>query len=479
MSNEFYVNHSSIVVPNYELGDCEKLEGLLSVWDRATFSFNRIGFYHEDSTLYLPRALDVPYIEKLLNRKAIINYDADPREKASIRLKVEPRNDLQRKSISFLLGLGEFKHTAKRSQLALTLSTGGGKTYCTIAAIASMKTKSIIMTHNDNIKKQWYESFAEYTDIDYAAICNVTGSSVIKSIMKAKKLPYKVYIVNRATINRYAKKNGWSSIREFFKKIGVGIKVYDEAHIEFRTILNIDYFTNAYKTLYLTANFERSDPGENRVFKLAFKNIVKYGEESVDILTKNIIYMPIFFNSRPDYSDRASLKTPRGLDRNKYADYLLNNDRYLDAIRKIFPTLMNLFDDGKILFMSTTIDATEGIKRFLEDEFDISVSLYNSKISEEEKAKALESNYISSTPKSLGTGTDVPGLRVVINSEPYRSAVTANQVPGRLRYHGDSKYSFYVELVDKGFPECMRMYKARQKVFEKKCASIKEIHLED
>lgn len=479
---EILVFHTAIVVPDYDIGDCEKLEGMLSVWDSTIFSFKRIGFYHDEETrtLYLPRAFDVGYVEKLLDRKVSVQYDSDPRDVAILKLKTEPRNDLQRKSIAFLVGNGEFTHNQKRSQMALTLTTGTGKTYCTVAAISVLRTKSIIMTHNDNIKKQWYDAFTDHTNIDHSEICNVEGSKVIQRIMKMNKLPYKVYIVNRQTLNSYGKKYGWENVREFFKKIAVGVKVYDEAHIEFKTILKIDYFSNAYKTFYLTANFERSDPNENRVFKLAFKNIVKYGDESVDILTKNIIYMPVFFNSHPTYQQRASMKTVRGLDRNRYADYLVKNPHYHEAIRNMMPTLMKIVDNGKILFMSTTINATKELKDFLEKEYDISVSLYNSKIDEETKNRVLEeSSFISSTPKSLGTGTDVDQLRIVVNSEPYRSPVTANQVSGRLRYHNDGKYSFYIELVDRGFKECMTMYKARQKVFNKKCAKIKEVHLED
>ena len=481
MMKDIYVQHSAIVVPDYELGECEKLEGLLSMWDADRYRFKPIGFYYDEETrtLYLPRALDVSYVERLLGRKVTVQYDADPRDTTVIKLTTEPRNDLQRKSIAFLTGEGEFRHNQKRSQMALTLSTGAGKTYCTVAAISLYRTKSIIMTHNDNIKKQWYDAFIEHSNVDPTEICNVEGSKVMNKIMNATKLPYKVYIVNRQTLNSYGKRYGWDKVREFFKKIAVGVKVYDEAHIEFRTILKIDFYSNVYKTFYLTANFERSDPNENRIFKLAFSTIIKYGDESIDVMTKNIIYMPVFFNSYPTYQQRASMKTIRGLDRNKYADYLVNNEYYHRALRKLMPTISKTFTDGKILFMSTTINATEKLKGFLEGEYDISVALYNSKIDDQEKTKALESRFISSTPKSLGTGTDIPLLRIVVNSEPYRSAVTANQVSGRLRYHNDSKYSFYIELIDEGFPECVKMYKARQKVFNKKCAKIKEVRLID
>ena len=195
-------------------------------------------------------------------------------------------------------------------------------------------------------------------------------------------------------------------------------------------------------------------------------------------MKKNIIYVQVFFNSNPSYSDKMTLKGRHGLDRNKYAEYLLGNDAYLDTVRRLFPTIQGLFDDNKVLFLSTTISATEGIKKFIEDEFDVGVALYNSSRTDEEKRLALESEFISSTPKSLGTGSDIEGLRVVVNSEPYRSAVTANQIPGRLRYWNDGKYSFYFELIDRGFYDVVRMYKARVKILEKKCAKIIEMDME-
>lgn len=481
MTETFFVNHTSMIIPNYQLGDCEKLEGLLSVWDGVTFSFKPIGYHYEDNTLYIPRALDVNYVGKLLNRRPVINYESDKRETTSIRLTVPPKNDLQNKSISFLLGLRTFSHTAKKSQLALTLSTGSGKTYCMTACICQMKTKAMIMTHNDNIKLQWIESFASFTDIHPSEIMNLEGSKSIKKVLKEKNRKYKVYIANRQTINSYAKRNGWNAVRELFKELGIGVKVYDEAHIEFATIMKIDFFTNVYKTFYLTANFERSDPGENRLFKLAFKNIEKYGEESKEILKKNIIYVPVLFDSNPSYVDKTSMKGRYGLDRNKYSIYLTENSYYQHVLKTMFEKFSKLFEDinGKLMFFSTSIAATEAVKKIIETAYDVNVQLYNSTLTDEEKDIALESTFISSTPKSLGTGTDIPNLRVVINSEPYKSAVTANQNSGRLRYHNDEKFSFYVELIDMGFDECKRLYKARKKTLEDKCAKVVEINMQE
>jgi len=88
---------------------------------------------------------------------------------------------------------------------------------------------------------------------------------------------------------------------------------------------------------------------------------------------------------------------------------------------------------------------------------------------------ALTSDIISSTPKSTGTGSDIPGLRILIMTEPYSSAITANQISGRLREYSSSEYTFYIELVDRGFGRVYDMYKKRLKHFKTKCVKILEL----
>ena len=95
--------------------------------------------------------------------------------------------------------------------------------------------------------------------------------------------------------------------------------------------------------------------------------------------------------------------------------------------------------------------------------------------SDEEKARIDVVDIISSTPKSLGTGSDISGLRFMIMTEPYSSSVSANQISGRLREYAPDAYTFYIELVDIGFPKVLDMYKKRLKIFKKKCVSVNEV----
>ena len=43
----------------------------------------------------------------------------------------------------------------------------------------------------------------------------------------------------------------------------VGIKFYDEAHLNFDNMCKIDYYTNTKYTMYITATPARSNEGEN------------------------------------------------------------------------------------------------------------------------------------------------------------------------------------------------------------------------
>lgn len=474
--NDIKVRHTSITIPNYTLGQNKRLEEMLSVWNDSCYRYDNIGFrYNEDKKeLLVPRGMDLSYLERAFGMNLDVDYKPDPYAVASYKLKVEPRDDSQKKGISFLLGEGDFSYTKKHSQISLNMPTDSGKTYCVIAALTFMKTKSIIITHKDKIKQQWMSSATRMTDLDPAFLCNIDGSAMMKKIMKAKDLRFKMYFVNHATLQSYARKYGWEAVGEFFKKIEVGVKVIDEAHFYFENTLCVDLYTNTKKTIYLTATFKRSGFKENKVFSLCFKNIAKFGVEIRKEKRKHTVYMAVLFNSKPSLVKQASIKGSHGFDRNKYIDYELEQPIFYDTIKFVLDYFKE--KEGKTLMLFSKIDATEVMRDYLDENYtEKTVGIYNSKVSDEVKMKALTSDIISSTPKSIGTGDDINGLRFTIMTEPYSSDVTADQVSGRLREYAPDMYTFYIELVDVGFKKVYEMYKKRQFVFKKKCVAVYEL----
>ena len=475
MEKKIVLYNTRIDIHGYEIGDCEELESSLCVWNQIYFRLEPRGLqYNEkEKILSVPRGIDVNFLVSKLKCPVHTDTNYNKFDKVNLKLKYEPRNDIQIKSLAFLTGEGKFKYTQEYSQLSLNLDTGDGKTYCVIASLCLHKMKAIIITHTENIKDQWKKSLIKFTNIDPRRICDLTGTKKMEDMFTEDVNDYDMYLVNHGTIQSYAKKNGWENLNRFFEYIRVGIKVFDEAHLHFKSIINVDLNTNVHKTFYLTATFERTDKSEDRVFHLCFKNIAKYGYETRGEKRKHIKYVAVKFNSKPNMEDQMSIKTKMGFNRHAYMDYQLNKGIIFDVVKYVMDTFGRL--EGKALVLSSKIESADKLKDMIVEWYpDKSVGIYHSKISKAEKESIKEYDIISSTPQSCGTGFDVPGLRYNIMLEPYNATITANQVCGRLREIPD-EYTYHIELIDVGFPKVKEMYRKRLKVFKEKCYSVSEV----
>jgi superfamily II DNA or RNA helicase len=257
--------------------------------------------------------------------------------------------------------------------------------------------------------------------------------------------------------------NGYQ-LHNFFKKLGVGVKIYDESHLNFGNILLIDFFSNTARTWYLTATFDRSDKTESRCFKLAFQNVMTFGEmESDSNSRKHVLYHVININSRITPKNRAKLLAYPGFTSPKYSKYAFFDDFRDTMYRAIVSVIDKVKDvDGKILIFIPTINSCEKVyDKLRKDCPDKTFALYHSKVSADEKESALKKDCIISTIGSLGTGTDIKDLRVVINASPYASKVTAQQVMGRLREYAPDKDTFFFDIVDRCINQCNWYLNAR------------------
>ena len=475
MEKKIILYNTRIDIHGYEIGDCEELESSLCVWNPIYFRLEPRGLQYnkEEKILSVPRGIDVNFLVNKLKCPVHTDKNYNKYDKTNLKLKYEPRNDIQIKSLAFLTGEGKFNYTKEYSQLSLNLDTGDGKTYCVIASLCLHKMKAIVITHTDTIKEQWHKSLIKFTNIDPRRICDLNGTKMMEDLFTEEDNRYDMYLVNHGTIQSYAKKHGWDKLNRFFEYIKVGIKVFDEAHLHFKSILNVDLNTNVYKTFYLTATFERTDRSEDKVFHLCFKNIAKYGYETRGEKRKHIKYIAVKFNSKPTLEDQMSIKTKMGFNRHAYMDYQMEKGVIFDVIKYVMDTFGKI--DGKALVLSSKIESADKLKDMIEEWYpDKKIGIYHSKIPKNEKEHIKEYDIISSTPQSCGTGFDVPGLRYNIMLEPYNATITANQVCGRLREIPD-EYTYHIELIDVGFPKVKEMYRHRLKVFKEKCYSVSEV----
>ena len=478
------VYNTCIIINDYKFGDCPTLENYFKIkvpitnkyWDYKYFGL----FYDDDSKkLYIPRGIDVWLVEKLIGEEANVHVnDYTKYEKYNdFKINSLPRDDEQKKALRFMLGKGEYRHTATKSQLSVNLNTGKGKTYLAISTIAFSGIKSIIIMYSDNLIKQWKKEILKYTNLTNKQICIIEGSGSIYRLLNKGHDDSVIYLVTHGTLRSYGERNGWDKVGELFEYLKVGIKIFDEAHQNFENILMIDYFTNVYKTYYLTATSLRSSDEENRVYQLSFKNV-----PSIDLFNKlsdpHTVYTAIKFNSKPTAVEKSNCKNKYGLDRNKYTNYLVNKPIFYKVLYILMNIIINrTLTGGKCLIYIGTNHAIEKVYNWICETYPElygQVGILSTLVCEEERQASLSKRIILATTKSAGAGLDIKGLKLtVVLAEPFKSEILARQTLGRTR-DADTEY---IEMVDIGFPQCSKYYSHKKSIFLKYALYCREIYL--
>ena len=471
-----YAFNTRFEIHNYELGDIPRLERELSLYDDINHKVLPKYHYDEDAKiLYIPRGYDFAKIESFVSKSIVYKKCPNERKKSSFTVIKPPRNTIQKEAVRFLVGLEEYNRMKGESQQVLSLPTGEGKTYCAIAACSVLGTKTMIIVGTDDLRKQWKTKIMEYTGLPQSSICTISGSQTISRLLKMterKIANYAFFITTHSTLRSYMKSEGFHSLNPFFEKMGIGVKIIDEAHMQYLNILMIDYATNVWKTFYLTATFGQSEKVEDTLFQRAFHKVFKLSVAPSN--RKHVIYIGAIFSTRANAVEKEAVHGRKGLDKYKYIDYEIQKGKILE----VYQYFIDLFIrkqklEGKILILSSKKESCDILKEFTDEllpAYSKCVHYSGNKVDDFEPY-----GIIFATPKMLGTGNDISGLRAIISMEPIRSQRNTLQIFGRLREYSSDKDTYYVEIVDKSIPSVSSMYRDRKKLLNDLCKKFMQV----
>ena len=482
MYNKIEAKHTCTIIHNYHEGDCMKLERFFSIWNKVCFRYDRKAIrYNKDShTLVIPRGYPLQRIEAMFNQNVYVNTDCDPYDTGiDIYLRYLPRDNVQKTAIKFILGEGEYSYTRGKSQLAINLNTGAGKTYVSIVSAAIMQMRAIMITSSKGWIEQWQNKIQEYTNVKEKEIYIIMGAGSIAKILngmvKVNKIKY--FLASHQTIKSYGDKYGWHKVGELFRILRVGIKIFDEAHLDYDNICDIDFSTDTYKTLYLTATPARSDKYENTIYQASFKTVpsIDLFDEEKDPHTH---YKAISYTSHPTPMDIEGCRNQFGFSMHSYANYCVKKPEFYKLLRILIETAMK--KDGKVLIYIGTNHAIEFVYNWIQNEYPElrdDVGIYTTLIKDNDLKEAqLEKKFILSTIKSCGAAMDIPGLELtILLAEPFRSEVLARQTLGRTRANNTT----YIEIIDRGFRTLQSYYRDKLPIFEKYALDTEFIKLSD
>ena len=452
----------------------ESLERLFSVRDEY-FQYNPIGLYldTENEELRIPRGINISKLESIYDCNANIIKGYDDYNKLIAKLNYEPRDDNQTKAIAFLLGEGDYKNNKSYARKILELDTSMGKTYCATACMCYLKIATGIIVNSELLLEQWIDRITEYTNISEKEIFIVKGAASVNKIMKDKCKKVKVFIISHDTISSYGNKYGWHSVTELFKKMKIGLKIYDEAHLAFANIIKIDLFTNTRYTYYLSATAERTNIEENKLYKRIFGSvpILSIHRTKEEAYVNGIV---LKYETEPTYIELGMMKNKKGMNVSKYMDYMVYGKGkyyFFKALRVVLNTMLN--EEGSIMILLSRKRVIATVKEYIENEYpDIEVGIITSDVKgKEERKNELTKKVILSTYGSFGTGSDVDNVRTLYMCEPYSSKRNLRQCLGRLRYK-KGRTLVYIELVDEGVPSRSNQFSKVEKTLLSLCKKV-------
>lgn len=472
----------------------EPLINMLTYEDEYVEEEKTLGFMYDDETdtLFLHKGVDLNYLKRLLMNVEFVyelNHDYKEMEFEYEEI-IAPRDNDQVDVINFIAGLQQHSSNIEASQIFLVKKPGFGKTYCSGVGLCKYKTKTLIIMHRDSLRKQWLNSLYNMSGLSSREVHEIASSEELYQIAHNEHdFDYDVYLMTHATFRAGLRRiQKIQDVMNITKNLGIGMKIIDEAHLEFRDTLLMDFCFNVKRNLYLTATDGRSSRDENSIFRHVFSNAVYYKPSSflTDNLPKKWVeYISVAVNShcKPNIY-RYRVAGGRGMNNASYGKWVIAYDKkktHFNCCKDILKVMYEKDPHAKILLFMPLIDLCEECAYFLTTElgkddqfsYDLDIRTINSKNSKKDNEYAKRSDVIVTTIASCGTGTDIPGITGIISCSPFKSTITAEQVFGRIRYCG--KVCQYYDIYDVSVLLDMILHKCRAKKLKQLALNVKEL----
>lgn len=472
-NRKIVVYHNKIVINNYNLEDSEVLESIFDCYDNVNHLFHTIGaIYDKDNRTYtVPRGMDISKLESIFGVYAFYEngFNRPITNNTPILIKYPPKDEKQELALKFLTGSGKYSYTKKANQLFLALNTGAGKTYLGIVYAALLNVKTVIIASNVGWLNQWRDAILEHTNITKSEIKFISGSIGIDKALLSDN-PQKIFMLTHDTIQSYAQRNGWESINALFIKLGIGLKIIDEAHLNFENIYNLDFASPVYKTLYLSATPSRGSDKQNRIYQEYFRNV-----PMLDLFDPNsdphTHYIAFMYKSGMTNNEELACYNKFGFNKTIYCDSVILKTNF-DYISRIVMDMIENIPGKKIFFFATNnaIVFFYNWLRYNYSEYANDIGIYSSINPDKEKAK--DNTLILTTSKSAGACLDIKDLMVCINmAEPTKSPPQNQQRFGRTRAYN----SYYIDIVDTSVKVVFNYYAASINMYDKYALTTKKI----
>ena len=352
---------------------------------------------------------------------------------------IEPRDDLQKKAFNYML---------KHNNGIINLDTGAGKTVITIAAIATIKKKTLILLHRANLVEQWIEKIETFTNMKLGKdVAILKNNKIEKSLQKS-------IVISTVQSIMSALKTRKKEIVVGLHDAKFGLMVADEIHTTIGAVSfsKCSLFIPVKRVFGLSATPERRD-GTSDIMNYHLGEIYK-PEGKASIMDARVTV--ILFNSGMFPKSEKYVYWAGKFQRSRYLNLLKKSEN----LNNILTGLLEKFKlDRKVFVIVERITfAKELCKNLKHDDKNTFI--------EKDKNTNLENQIIFATPGKIRDGMDSPNTDCLITTSPVGNI---KQLCGRiLRIEEGKKIPIIIDLVDIGCNDISKTFHWRSKFYKNK-----------
>lgn len=419
--------------------------------------------------IILPRHVSISMLQDVFNN-APVEYDNTfiPYPTIDISTNIEPRDDLQTKTLSFL---SETNKGYLKPDKLLALETGAGKTAMFIKHAVNKKCKILGFVHLSTFVTRWKKEFMSLTNVKEDEIAIISGRPSVEKILQNID-KYKVFLCQHRTAgSMLSTLEGSKLFKELLTRCGAGIQFFDEAHLEIKSTLSILLSSNCEETVFLTATPRRTEFSEQKILNYILPVYNSFGLELESRSESSLDAVFITIDSKPSADQIIKCTSSRGFNSANYFKYIIENNIEMPMlyIERLSGLIWNKKPKAQIAIVVGTIEiANILVKQISEVYPDKTIGRFYSAVKADKRDAELLNDIIVTTEKSFREGENAR-IELMINFVPQSGETGIEQLCGRLgRFKGLKE--IYVDITDVGFPKAKAQLAVRKRFIKNNLA---------
>lgn len=426
----------------------------------------------------------IPHVEKI---------DIKVQDHIKLRAhQIDPYNYLMR-PVGVKDKMGDYPEGTGSRIRMLPLSTGTGKTITASTAMAAWGYRPVAIVLAQFVGK-WVKDFCAIWECTEKEILVVKGGANMQALTAMANIPgstanYKAIIVSNRTFDNYLasfesgeekfEEDGYEcGPDELWQKLGVGIKLVDEVHMQYHSQFRVDLYTNVLLSISLSATLVTRDPMLKKMYALGYPPKEQFQPPPP---VKYIDAIGVYYSVNANYQLRTSERGQSTYSHNAYEKSIMKVPKLMTAYADMAKTYLQTGyvkdykpGDKAIIFCSTVEMCTKMTEKIAEAYPDFNVKRYVAADPYIENYK--DPDIRITTIGSGGTGHDVPGLTCNIKTVNIDSLAANVQAMGRLRELPDGRFPRFYFFSNRHVPKHITYHNKKLEMLRDRARTYETVH---